>query len=85
MAYTLIYTRAAGKDIRKLDGVTRKKLGKKLLAFQENPFLAAKKLEHTSFERYRVRIGNYRIIFAPDGQTIVILRVRHRREVYKNS
>ena len=32
---------------------------------------------------YRFRMGNYRVIFDIEGKDIVILRVGHRREIYK--
>jgi mRNA interferase RelE/StbE len=32
---------------------------------------------------YRFRIGDYRVIFDIEGNEIVVLRVGHRREIYK--
>lgn len=32
---------------------------------------------------YRFRIGDYRVVFDLEGDQIVILRVGHRREIYK--
>ncbi|MDV2992297.1 MAG: hypothetical protein N4J56_001951 [Chroococcidiopsis sp. SAG 2025] len=32
---------------------------------------------------YRIRIGDYRIGFIFDGETIIFARVLHRREVYR--
>jgi mRNA interferase RelE/StbE len=34
---------------------------------------------------YRIRIGNYRVIYEIDGKriTIVILKIGHRKEVYR--
>ena len=32
---------------------------------------------------YRLRVGNYRILFEVEDKTIVIYRIRHRREVYR--
>lgn len=32
---------------------------------------------------YRFRIGDYRIIFNIEGENIVILRVGHRKSIYK--
>jgi mRNA interferase RelE/StbE len=32
---------------------------------------------------YRFRIGDYRAIFDIDGENIVILRIGHRRDIYK--
>ncbi len=32
---------------------------------------------------YRFRVGNYRVIFDLDDEQIVILRVGHRRDIYR--
>lgn len=84
MGYKLLYTKTAAKDIQKLDTVVRKRLKIKLETYAKNPLLYAKRLIDSSLGTYRWRIGNYRIIFDIDANNIVILRVRHRREIYRN-
>lgn len=84
MSYKLLYTKSAVKDIQKLDPVVRKRLKIKLETYANNPLFYAKKLTDSSLGTYRWRIGNYRVIFDVDQNNIVILRVRHRREIYKN-
>ena len=32
---------------------------------------------------YRLRVGDYRALFEVEKETIVIYRIRHRREVYR--
>jgi len=32
---------------------------------------------------YRLRVGNYRVLFEIEGKTIIVYRIRHRREVYR--
>ena len=84
MAYKLLYTKTAAKDIQKLDTVVKKRLKSKLETYIKDPLLYAKKLTDFSLGTYRWRIGNYRITFDINMDTIVILRVRHRREIYRN-
>jgi len=31
---------------------------------------------------YRLRVGDYRVLFEIEGKTIIIYRIRHRREAY---
>jgi mRNA interferase RelE/StbE len=32
---------------------------------------------------YRLRIGKYRVLFEIAGKTIIVYRIRHRREAYR--
>lgn len=84
MDYKLLYTKTAVKDIQKLDTVVKKRLKNKLETYAKNPLSYAKKLTDSSLGSYRWRIGNYRIVFDIDQNIIIILRIRHRREVYRN-
>lgn len=83
MVFAILYTKTAGKDIEKLDAITKKRLKKKIEQFQSHPLQYATQLTHPKLGTYRWRIGNYRIIFDIDKNTIIVLRVRHRREVYQ--
>ena len=83
MVYKLVYTKTAFKDIQKLDPVAKKRIKRKLETLAKNPKLHSKKLTNSSIGNYRFRIGNYRIVFDIDKQNIVILRVGHRKEIYK--
>ena len=83
MAYSLLYTRTAFKDIQKLDSVAKKRIKKKLEELSKNPISLSKKLRNSSIGTYRYRVGNYRIVFDVDRQNIVILRIGHRKEIYK--
>lgn len=83
MKYTLLYTKTAFKDIQKLDSVSRKKIKKKIEEYLEKPLFYSKKLINSSLGTYRWRAGNYRIVFDIDKDKIIILRIGHRREIYK--
>ncbi len=32
---------------------------------------------------YRLRVGDYRVLFEVENETIIVYRIRHRREVYR--
>ncbi|MBI2621538.1 MAG: type II toxin-antitoxin system RelE/ParE family toxin [Candidatus Levybacteria bacterium] len=83
MAYKLLYTKTAVKDIQKLDSIAKKRIKKKLEELSKDPKGLSKKLINSSIGTYRYRVGNYRIVFDIDKQNIVILRVGHRREIYR--
>jgi len=83
MIYTLLYTKSAVDDIHKLDTVAKKRIKKKLEEYALNPFLFAKKLVNSAIGTHRWRVGDYRIIFDIDGVKIIILRIGHRKEIYR--
>ncbi|MFS8159109.1 MAG: type II toxin-antitoxin system RelE family toxin [Candidatus Roizmanbacteria bacterium] len=83
MGYKLTYTKTALGDIKKLDSITKKRLGKKLQEFCLNPLLYATRLTNSQIGSYRWRVGNYRVVFDMYKKDIVILRIGHRKEIYK--
>lgn len=85
MSYKLVYTRTAFNDVKKLDPVARKRIKKRIEEFLKDPIRSAKRLTSSSIGDYRWRIGNYRVVFDIDKKIIVILRVGHRREIYKKN
>lgn len=85
MAYNIVFTNEALKDLDKFDQTTIKRIIKKLkwLAKQENPLNFAKHLKYEAIGQYRFRIGNYRVIFDNKKDKIIILRIGHRSNIYK--
>ncbi len=83
MKFTLVYTKRAVKDIQELDPLAQKRLAKKLESLQEDPIVKSKKLMNSDLGSYRFRIGDHRVIFDLVGSQVVILRVGHRREIYR--
>jgi mRNA interferase RelE/StbE len=83
--YTITVTKSAAKDISKLSAPVQKRLKAKLVFFasQPDPLAFAKPLTSPSDGQYRWRIGDYRVVFDLDQTVIVILRIQHRREVYR--
>ncbi|MFH1723027.1 MAG: type II toxin-antitoxin system RelE/ParE family toxin [Elusimicrobiota bacterium] len=81
--YELVYTRRAVKDIQRMDGLTKKRLAGKLAELRKDPLRLAKKLTHPKLGQYRYRLGNHRVVFDLKGRKIVVLRVGHRREIYR--
>ncbi len=83
MLFKILYTKLAYKDIKKLDSVTKKRLKKRIEKNLPTPLFNARKLTDPRIGTYRWRVGNYQVIFDIEGKTIVVLRVRHRKESYK--
>lgn len=79
------FTKAAIKSIKKLDHSIQARIKKKLqwLIIQENPLQFAEPLIDHKMGEYRFRIGDYRVVFDVFDETILVLLVGHRREIYK--
>ena len=83
MKYRLVYTHRASRDIRGLEKNVKKRIGKALKRYGEEPLKYASKLTDPALGTYRFRIGDYRVIFDIEGEEIVVLRVGHRRDIYR--
>ena len=83
MTFKLLYTKSALEDVKKLDSVTKKRVKKKVEEYAIHPLAHSKRLTNPAVGTYRWRVGNYRVIFDLDNANIVVLRIRHRREIYR--
>lgn len=83
MKYSLVYTHRAEKDIKKLDPQIRIRVGKALLNLQTNPIGLSEMLTDSRIGTYRFRVGDYRVVFDISGSDIVMLRIGHRKGIYR--
>ena len=84
--FSFEFKNRVAKEIEKLPHQIRKRILEKLkfYSFQENPLRFAKKLKDYRFGEYRFRIGDYRILFDLENHKIIILKVGHRKSIYKD-
>lgn len=81
--FDIVYTKSAVKDIEKLDKVAKRKLKLKLELYLKDPLKNAKKLISPIIGNYRWRVGNHRVVFDIDGNKIVVLKIGHRKDIYR--
>lgn len=84
--YAIRFKKSAEKELEKLPGHAIKRVGKAIESLAENPRpIGAKKLEGQKEALWRIRIGDYRIIyFIEDVIKIVeIRRIGHRKDIYQ--
>ena len=84
MKYRIKVIPKAEKDLDAVSGHDFDAIKKKILALSENPRpFGCKKL--TADEGYRLRSGDFRIIYRIDDQSkeVIIYRVKHRKEAYR--
>lgn len=82
----LIITKRAKKDLAGLDKVTRQRITEALDKLITNPLSVDFKKLKGYADRWRLRVGDWRVIFKINENEIIIayaLRVKHRREVYR--
>ena len=83
--YALFIRRSAERDLRKLSQVILWRVNEKILALCHNPRPPGVRKLVGALEGWRLRVGDYRILYQvdDDAQTVTIVRVKHRREVYR--
>ncbi len=83
--YTITLNRSAQKEIRSLDASARARVLEaiRLLAGDARPH-GCRKLVGAQ-NRWRIRVGDYRVIYALDdaGRVVEVLAVRHRSKAYE--
>jgi mRNA interferase RelE/StbE len=83
LKYRLVYTQRALKDIKNLDPQVRQRIGQLLKRLENDPLKFARKLTDPKIGSYRFRIGEYRAVFDVEGEEVVVLRIGHRRDIYR--
>lgn len=85
VAYAVEVTSAAARQIVKLPQSERPKIWQKINALADNPRPPGVEKLSGAKDAYRIRVGNYRIVYTVDDSVTVVTvtRVAHRREVYR--
>ncbi len=76
----IIYTKQAIKQINTLDKWLKQRIK---IGIEKLPFGDIKKLKGSKYS-FRLRIGDYRVLYNLNGDIIEIIAVLPRREAYKN-
>ncbi|MCQ2285967.1 MAG: type II toxin-antitoxin system RelE/ParE family toxin [Bacteroidales bacterium] len=84
----ILYDKNFEKSLEKLSNTIIKqrleKLIQRLVTVDDITKLANVKRLQGYVNKYRIRIGNYRIVFALlDNETMMFITISHRKEVYK--
>jgi len=84
LRYELFIERTAQKYLSKISDINQERIIEAIMALCESPRPhGCKKL--SGREAWRIRVGNYRIIYEIDDKDrkIQIILVRHRRDIYR--
>ena len=88
MKYSVVFSKDALKELKKLDKYTASLIigwVRKIVDGCENPRAHGKGLTANHSGKWRYRVGDYRLLaeIQDDKVVILVLRVAHRSEVYK--
>ncbi len=84
MAYEVRFARPVAKELRRLDRGEAKRIVEAAEALADDPRPSgAQKVQRTPY--LRIRVGSYRVVYEIRDEKLVVLivKVGHRREVYR--
>jgi mRNA interferase RelE/StbE len=85
-SYSVIITKTAEKDIADVgDRGDRIRIDQRIRKLAQDPRPAGSKKLEGPGERYRIRQGDYRILYSIDDaiRIVAIIKVGHRKDVYR--
>ena len=82
MKYEVRITPKAEKDYRDIPNPIRTNIYRKMLSLEDDLQGDVKKLKNFD-PPYRLRVGDYRVLFDVEGEEIIIYRILHRKESYR--
>ncbi len=87
MTYQIELTNGTLKQLKKLPSDIRERIDFKIQELAVNPRPDQVKKLESELSLYRIRVGDYRVIYQiqDDVLLIIVVKVKHRREVYRQS
>lgn len=85
MTYTILFKKSAAKQLRQLPKSILKKVASAIDDLADDPRPAnCKKLKGVE-ETYRIRIGDYRVLYTVDDSivTVEVVKVGNRKDIYE--
>lgn len=82
MKYAIAFKPRAVRDLDSLAAEVVRRILDKIEGLRDDLAGDVKRLTNFTPE-YRLRVGDYRVLFEIERDTIVIYRIRHRREAYR--
>ena len=77
------WTGTALEDMAALDKSIARRVKQAVERFADTGVGNVKRLQGIDPPEYRLRVGDYRVRFHLDDETVQVLRVRNRREAYR--
>ncbi|NIA16059.1 MAG: type II toxin-antitoxin system mRNA interferase toxin, RelE/StbE family [Nitrospiraceae bacterium] len=84
-SYQIEWKRSALKEFRRLPASVQRRVFQAIEKLAENPYPHGGVKLTGSTRSYRLRVGDYRVVYTVESALlrIEIVRIRHRRDVYR--
>jgi len=80
---SLVWSDEARRDLRAIDRTVARRVVDVVERYAETGHGDVQRMQGTKGQ-YRLRVGDYRVIFELDEATLLVKRIAHRREVYRS-
>jgi mRNA interferase RelE/StbE len=82
MRYSIEFRPKALRDLKRLSPEVSRRIELKIQSLSNDMLGDVKRLVNFK-PGYRLRVGDWRILFQPEGQQLVVYRIVHRSEAYE--
>ena len=86
MSYRVVLERQAEKELRSLPSQALRRIDKRLITLSKEPYpRGSLKLKGKESQGWRIKAGDYRILYTVDKtqKVIKVYRIKHRRAAYR--
>ena len=83
--YTIVIEKRAERELRRLPLAIQRRVTQAITSLADNPHPHRSKKLGGWQHRWRIRIGDYRVVYEVHEQVlrIMVIRIGHRRDVYR--
>jgi mRNA interferase RelE/StbE len=83
--YSIRFVESAARSLKKLPVGPRVRIAARIEALADNPYPPGTRKMTGEEHAYRIRIGDYRVVYdvLDDAIIVLVLRIGHRKDVYR--
>jgi mRNA interferase RelE/StbE len=84
--YSVRYAESAARSLKKLPRGPQVRIAARIEGLAENPHPPGTRKMTGEAHAYRIRIGDYRVVYdvLEDAIVVLVLRIGHRKDVYRS-
>ena len=86
VAYRIEWKPSAVRELKRLDRQSIPRIVEAIVTLSSNPFPHGVRKLQGAERVYRMRVGQYRVIYQiePESSSLQIMRIRHRKDAYRD-